>query len=152
RSFNFETTPVSTYPGRRNVLFGFGQAWPPWLLRADPANDVGVVFNEPEIVKVVGSGGDAERLTAGGRGRELGDGATGGDTRDIVPLQFCEPEVVIGANGDVSGLAAGGRDRELGDGATGGDTPDIVPSNFCEPEVTIRPIGDAMRHTARGRD
>jgi hypothetical protein len=62
------------------------------------------VFNEPEIVKMVGSRSDAERLTAGGWDWELGDGATRSDAPDLVCMFFSKPDIAIGTRGDMGGI------------------------------------------------
>jgi hypothetical protein len=60
-----------------------------------------------------------------------------GNTPNILPRDFGEPDIAIRPGGDARGSALGRGDTERGKEARGGDPPDHAPIEFRKPQVAI---------------
>lgn len=67
-----------------------------------------------------------------------------GDTPDLAPGDFGEPDVAIRSRRDARRSALGRGDTERGEEACGGDAPDDIPIEFREPQVASRPAQATM--------
>src|SRR5438093_853936 len=108
----------------------------------DPSNVVCTMFYEPKVA--IRPGCDSSSPAIASWDRKLGEGASRGDTPDLVVITLGEPDVTIRSPCDAESTIVV-RNRKLGEGTSGGDTPNPSANTLGEPKVAIRPPCDVVR-------